>query len=113
MTARQMYDFACGQVAWHEQQVEWCAEQIALYGRRIKRARAEDRELAAYALKEEPDDPLTLRVFGGNYVSTETRRLINARAKMYRWKKYNTARAEHYKREAEHYGARMESRLFL
>lgn len=101
MTARQMYDFAIAEVAFYEKQIDFDKGQIEYYGREIKRSRSEDRDLAAFALREKPDDPLTLRVFGGKYVSGDTRRLVNMRAHYYRQLKKDTARAAHFRQEAE------------
>ena len=103
MTARQMYDFAIGQVAWYEKQNEFCHTMIEYCNRSLKRSRKEDRELAAYALEHDPNDPLTVRVFGGKYVGKETRDRINERAKYYREIKHNNKRIEHFRSEADYW----------
>lgn len=97
------YDFAVNQIKWYEQQNDFCTDQIAWCNRQLKRERENDRELARYALESEPDDPLTVKIFGGKYIGTETRKLINERAKYYREIKKNTARIEHYRKEAEQF----------
>lgn len=101
MTYRQLYDFYVGQVAWYTKQNDFCTGQIAYCNRELKRQRAEDKELAEYALSCEPNDPVTVRVFGGKYVGTETRRLINERAKYYREIKHNNKRIAYYQKEAD------------
>ena len=84
MTAREIIDFAVKQIAWHEKDIKWIREQIDFCNRELKRTRQEDAELKAGALERQPDDPLTLRIYGGKYVGRETRKYINERAKHYR-----------------------------
>lgn len=111
MDNKMMYDFAVRQVEWYEKQTAFCRNQIERCNKWLKDERKQDKELAEYALKTDPDDELTQRVFGGKYVGTETRKLMNERAKYYREIKKNDARIQHYKKEAEYYGARLDTRL--
>ena len=99
MTARQFYDFAVGQIAWYERQNEFCKRQISRCNDWLKRERANDKELAQFALNDRPEDPITVQVFGGKYVGSETRKLINERAKYYREIKYNNKMIAHYEHE--------------
>lgn len=98
-----MYDFAVGQVAWYEKQNEYVEKFLGFCNREIIRSRAEDRRIAAYALETDGDDPLTRKIFGGKYVSGDTRKLLRERAKYYRERKHNNARIEHYRAEAAEY----------
>lgn len=100
MTARELYDFYVGQVAWYEKQIEFNHSEIEYCNRQLKRTRKEDKELKEYALANHPDD-ITLRIYSGNYVGTETRKYINERARWYRDVKHNEKRAEYYRKEAE------------
>lgn len=84
MTAQEHIDFAHKQIAWHIGQIEWARLQIAWCNDRLKRTRKDDAELKAYAMADRPDDPMTARIFGGKYVGTETRKLMNERARYYR-----------------------------
>ena len=84
MTAREIIDFAHEQITWHEKQIVWNREQIAFCNRELKRTRQEDAELKAWALERQPDDPWTLRIYGGKFVGRETRKYINERARHYR-----------------------------
>ena len=111
MTPAEFYDFSLKQVEWYNKQNDFCDGQIAWCNNQLKRERARDKELATYALQKQPDDPLTLRIFGGNYVGDETRKLTNERAKYYREKKHNNKRIEYYKRQCEYWGSRIESKL--
>lgn len=110
MTPEMMYSFAKGQVEWYEHQNEFIRSQIQWCTRELKATRKEDKEIQEYALSHDPDE-LTLKIFSGKYVSSETRKLINERNKYYREIKHNQKRADHYRREAEYYGARMNSVL--
>lgn len=96
-------DFARGQIEWHEKQNAFCRRQIDWCNRDIKRTRAHDKEIAEYALSCEPDNPLTVKIFGGKYISDDTRKLMNERAKYYREIKYNNKRIEHFKKQVEQY----------
>lgn len=84
MTAREIIEFAEKQIAWHKKNIEWTKGQIEFCNHELKRTRKEDAELKAWALEQKPDDPLTLRIFGGKYVGRETRKYMNERAKYYR-----------------------------
>lgn len=84
MTAREIIDFATKQIEWHMKDIEWNKRQIEFCNRELKRTRKEDAELKAWALERQPDDPLTLRIYGGKYVGKETRKYINERARHYR-----------------------------
>lgn len=84
MTAREIIDFATKQIEWHMKDIEWNKGQIEFCNRELKRTRKEDAELKAWALERQPDDPLTLRIYGGKYVGKETRKYINERARHYR-----------------------------
>lgn len=101
MTARQMYDFALGQIAYYERQIEFIEKHLGFCNRELARSRSEDRRIAKYAMETDGSDPLTARIFGGNYVSTDTRKLMNERAKYYRERKRSHARLAHYRKEAE------------
>ena len=97
-------DYYAGQIAWYQKQNEFCKGQIAYYSREIKRSREKDRELKEYALSERPDDEWTQKVYGGKYISDETRKNINMRAKYYREIKSNNRVIEKYTKELEKYG---------
>ena len=84
MTAREIIDFAKKQIEWNNGQIEWTRKQIDYCNRQLKRTRAEDADLKAFALERYPDDPMTERVYGGKYVGRETRKLMNERAGYYR-----------------------------
>ena len=101
MTAREMYDFFNGQVACYQKQIEFENEQINFCNRQLKRTRKEDKELKEYALSARPDDSITVQVFGGNYIGTETRKYINERARRYRAIKHNEKRIAYYRKQAE------------
>ena len=101
METKMMYEFAVSQIAWYNRQTEFCKRQIEWCNKELKRERANDKEISKYALETEPNNPITVKLFSGNYIGTETRKLINERAKYYREIKRNAERITHYKREAE------------
>ena len=103
MDDRQMYDFAVGQIAWYEKQNEYIKKFLAYCNRELTRSRSRDKEIAEYALSVEPDDPLTVSIFGGDYVSDDTRKLLRERAKYYRERKTNNKRISHYEKERDYY----------
>lgn len=102
MTSRQMYDFATAQVEWYEKQIQFCKEQIEFCNKELKRTRKEDKEIKAYALASD-SHPLTQKIYGGNYIGTETRKYINERARWYRDVKHNEKRKAYYEKEAQEY----------
>lgn len=90
------------QIEWYTKQNVFCRGQIEWYTKQLKRSRKEDRELAEYALSTKPADELTLKIFGGKYVSNETKNMLNTRARYYREVKDNEKRIAFYqKRLAE------------
>lgn len=101
MTAREHYDFAIGQIAWHEKQIAWERGQIEFCNRELKRTRKEDAELKAFAMERYPNDPLTERIYGGKYIGKETRKYMNERAKHYRDIKWNEKWIVRYRKQAE------------
>lgn len=103
MTSRQMYDFAIGQIAWYEKMNGHIEHHLAFCNNQLARSRKQDKEVAEYALATQPDDPITVKIFSGNYISNETRKLINERAKYYRERKLNDKMIAHYKSEADYY----------
>lgn len=100
MTAKEMYDFSIGQVAWYEKQNAFVSGQIAYCNNQLKRTRKEDKELASYAMSHDPS-PFAVKVFGGKYVGDETKKLVNERARWYREQKHNTSRIAYYTQQAE------------
>ena len=84
MTAREIIDFAQKQIEWHTKQIEWERGQIAFCNRELKRTRKDDDDMKAWALERQPDDPWTLRTYGGKYIGRETRKYMNERARHYR-----------------------------
>ena len=101
MTAREMYDFFNGQVAWYQKQIEFENGQIAFCNHELKRTRKEDKELKEYALSARPNDRITLEIYGGNYIGRETRKYINERARRYRAIKYDEKQIAYYRKQAE------------
>lgn len=102
-----MYDFAIGQVAYYKRQNEYVEKFLSFCNRELARSRKEDAEMKEYALSTQPDDELTQRIFGGDYVSSDTRKLLAERAKYYRERKRNNERIQHYTKEAERYARLM------
>ena len=100
MTSRQMYDFATAQVEWYEKQIQFCKEQIEFCNKQLKLTRKEDKEIKAYALAND-SHPLTQKIFGGNYIGTETRKYMNERARWYRDVKRYEKYVTHYRKEAK------------
>lgn len=100
MTATEIIEFARKQIEWHTKQIAWERGQIAWCNDQLKRTRKEDAELKAWALERHPDDPWTLRTFGGKYVGHETRKLISARAHHYRSIKNDEKWITHYRKQA-------------
>lgn len=103
MTARQIYDFSVGQIAWYEKQNDYIVKFLAFCNNELARSRSRDKEIAEYALSTEPDNPLTVRIFGGHYVSSETQKLLNERARYYRERKRNNERIAHYTKERDYW----------
>ena len=101
MTAREIIDFAVKQIAWHEKDIAWCRREIEFCNRELKRTRKEDDELKAWALERKPDDPWTLRTYGGKYVGKETRKYMNERARYYREIKRDEKWIAKYRKQAE------------
>lgn len=96
--------FYAEQIDFYTRQNTFCRRQIEYYSREIKRSRERDRALKEYALTERPNDAWTQNVYGGKYVSDETRKHINTRARYYREIKRNNGRIEKYTKELEKYG---------
>ena len=96
--------FYTEQIEFYTRQNGFCRRQIEYYSREIKRSRESDKALKEYALSERPEDPWTQKIYGGKYVSSETRKYINTRARCYREIKRNNGRIEKYTKELKKYG---------
>lgn len=86
-----------------KKEIEWCTKQIEYCNRQLKRTTQEDGEFIEYIWNRGVVTKLDWECFLSKpYVSGETRKLINERAKYYRWRiKHKKELARRLKQIAE------------
>ena len=103
MTRQEMREFAESQVKWYTNQIEWLEKQNEWITARLTETRKDDREMAQWALDKYPDDEWTRKTYGQGYKGSETKKLINERARNYREIKKAKAHIAQYEQDVIKY----------
>ena len=97
MKTLEILEFYKHEVEYNREQVEWYRKQIKYVNRQLERSRQGDKELIEFIWGRGVVTKLDWECFiskGKDYMSGETRKLMNERARYYRKCKYYTKELE-------------------
>lgn len=97
----QMKEFDAKQLAWYKHEVEWYTGEKEYVTKQIAEARKDDKQLVEHIYSKGPLTAMDYRLFGNNFQSTETKKLIAQRRHIRRQIKKYEAKVVYYTKKVE------------
>ena len=107
MTFAEMKEFAEKQVAWYTKQVDWDSKEIRSLTEQIAKSRKSDKETQKSILEGDYSETVK-SCFRGKWISDDTRKLLNDRARMCRARRHDLAMIEKYAADTVSFGKKIE-----
>lgn len=96
-----MREFYEKQVAYYRHNVEFDEHEIAWENEQLKKSRADDRRLVEHIWSKGPRTALDAELFGKDFKSVETKRILANRKRWYRMKKRDLRNLQDYLKRLE------------